>query len=501
MPLKVDSLHDLIFYHANSVVGLEWPVVFVPAVYEGSIPHSRAEDVDEERRLLYVAMTRAQALLYLSCPFRSSNVDKVKLSSFVDLPKVARLLSNKASDLSFSKVQSLAQILSTQCPTEMDIETTIESSGILSRSDDQIPDTDPLNKEDKGDGLCNVDIDYQYERNGGGRFNGIVPQFQSARGASTTEDRIRHKVTTVDKIGFRTASTHFSELQKQGDITCEADKGLKKRRMAHNKMMHSSVTTTINTSKVSVSGAVTETVGISKSIATTKRTKETAATRSTKLPISQETLMGFFTKKPPEVIPPIEPLPMCTGLNRRKTATEVVKSTNASEMTLKEQMEFLPAPVIPKRADGDFVLLSSSPPRRVKKAKVNSDQQEATKMNRVHTAQLQASLDEQQPGDNVSYEPPSSPAFNAFCELIDNNDLPVVGRHEGTIDTECCPLDEGFLPEPKGEIEATSANQRSDKIGITPLLNTHSHPTRGPKRTLGIRRSLNGWQNRSSKYA
>ena len=50
--------------HASK--GLEWPVVFIPAAYAGSIPHSRAEDHDEERRLLYVAMTRAQALLYIS---------------------------------------------------------------------------------------------------------------------------------------------------------------------------------------------------------------------------------------------------------------------------------------------------------------------------------------------------------------------------------------------------------------------------------------------------
>ncbi|KAJ9303322.1 hypothetical protein DTO271D3_1554 [Paecilomyces variotii] len=56
----------------HAAKGLEWPVVFVPAVYEGIIPHSRAEDSDEERRLLYVAMTRAQALLYLSFPRRSS---------------------------------------------------------------------------------------------------------------------------------------------------------------------------------------------------------------------------------------------------------------------------------------------------------------------------------------------------------------------------------------------------------------------------------------------
>jgi len=56
----------------HAAKGLEWPVVFIPAAYEGSIPHSRAEDTDEERRLLYVAMTRAKALLYISCPMKNS---------------------------------------------------------------------------------------------------------------------------------------------------------------------------------------------------------------------------------------------------------------------------------------------------------------------------------------------------------------------------------------------------------------------------------------------
>ena len=68
----------------HAAKGLEWPVVFIPAVYEGSIPHSRAEDIDEERRLLYVAMTRAQALLYLSIP-RSQSRDSTEttLSQFL----------------------------------------------------------------------------------------------------------------------------------------------------------------------------------------------------------------------------------------------------------------------------------------------------------------------------------------------------------------------------------------------------------------------------------
>ncbi|KAJ6122853.1 hypothetical protein N7512_005318 [Penicillium capsulatum] len=65
----------------HAAKGLEWPVVFIPAVYNGSIPHSRAEEIDEERRLLYVAMTRAQALLYLSLPLRQPRLGEGEDSS------------------------------------------------------------------------------------------------------------------------------------------------------------------------------------------------------------------------------------------------------------------------------------------------------------------------------------------------------------------------------------------------------------------------------------
>ncbi|KAL1889152.1 ATP-dependent DNA helicase srs2 [Sporothrix stenoceras] len=50
----------------HAAKGLEWPVVFIPAAYEGSLPHSRSDDTNEERRLLYVAMTRAKCLLNIS---------------------------------------------------------------------------------------------------------------------------------------------------------------------------------------------------------------------------------------------------------------------------------------------------------------------------------------------------------------------------------------------------------------------------------------------------
>ncbi|KAI0477825.1 UvrD-helicase-domain-containing protein [Xylariaceae sp. FL0804] len=72
----------------HAAKGLEWPVVFIPAVYKGMIPHRRSDDLDEERRLLYVAMTRAKALLYLSAPSLAeqgaSGGGGVELSPFVE---------------------------------------------------------------------------------------------------------------------------------------------------------------------------------------------------------------------------------------------------------------------------------------------------------------------------------------------------------------------------------------------------------------------------------
>jgi DNA helicase-2/ATP-dependent DNA helicase PcrA len=48
--------------------GLEWPVVFVIWLAEGRFPSTRAEDPEEERRLFYVAATRACDRLFLVRP-------------------------------------------------------------------------------------------------------------------------------------------------------------------------------------------------------------------------------------------------------------------------------------------------------------------------------------------------------------------------------------------------------------------------------------------------
>lgn len=86
--------------------GLEWPIVFVPGLSEGSLPSSFAlngstlntpnkkkasetEALDEERRCFYVATTRAKTLLHISSIVEQSSEFKWKA-----LTKVSRFISH-----------------------------------------------------------------------------------------------------------------------------------------------------------------------------------------------------------------------------------------------------------------------------------------------------------------------------------------------------------------------------------------------------------------------
>ena len=54
---------NILTYHGAK--GLEFEEVFLPDLNEGKVPYSRTEDMEEERRAFYVAMTRAKKRLHL----------------------------------------------------------------------------------------------------------------------------------------------------------------------------------------------------------------------------------------------------------------------------------------------------------------------------------------------------------------------------------------------------------------------------------------------------
>ena len=64
----------LVLSTIHSAKGLEWRVVFLLSGVEGRLPPSQAymdeEQLEEERRLVYVAVTRSKEYLYLCCPQR-----------------------------------------------------------------------------------------------------------------------------------------------------------------------------------------------------------------------------------------------------------------------------------------------------------------------------------------------------------------------------------------------------------------------------------------------
>jgi superfamily I DNA/RNA helicase len=82
-PVTLSTIH--------SAKGLEWDVVFIIAAMDGSIPSyyslDSEEKVEEERRLMYVAVTRCRRSLYMSMHRYST---RAGLSQICDLSRFLR---------------------------------------------------------------------------------------------------------------------------------------------------------------------------------------------------------------------------------------------------------------------------------------------------------------------------------------------------------------------------------------------------------------------------
>ncbi|KAI4240909.1 MAG: hypothetical protein LQ352_007544 [Teloschistes flavicans] len=196
----------------HAAKGLEWPVVFVPAAYEGSIPHSRAEDTDEERRLLYVAMTRAQALLYISCPVKDSRKEDTVLSQFLDPKNVGQYVVNAGPRLDSGIVSDIARILRRSCPSWGKI---MEECVQIQNCEDNLW---PL------DGSKHAD-DEKSKRELGGLAAASDRQTNTtnARGSTisvgytTTMDATQ--AFKMSSMGFTSATSQFHRLEKERSMT------------------------------------------------------------------------------------------------------------------------------------------------------------------------------------------------------------------------------------------------------------------------------------------
>ena len=100
----------------HSAKGLEFPVVFIVGMEEGLFPHSRslwdAGELEEERRLAYVGITRAKNLLYLSYATRrlyfGEKISNPPSRFIIDIPE--ELLQGTGTDRLLKDFSELDEI-------------------------------------------------------------------------------------------------------------------------------------------------------------------------------------------------------------------------------------------------------------------------------------------------------------------------------------------------------------------------------------------------------
>jgi len=83
----------------HSAKGLEWDAVYVIHAADGNIPSDMATkdsaSIEEERRLFYVALTRAKNWLYVLCPLRYYHSYRPGASDHYGMAQRTRFLPEK----------------------------------------------------------------------------------------------------------------------------------------------------------------------------------------------------------------------------------------------------------------------------------------------------------------------------------------------------------------------------------------------------------------------
>ena len=96
----------------HAAKGTEFPVVFLVGMEEGLFPHSRSlfdsGQLEEERRLAYVGITRAKKLLYFCCAAKrlyfGERISNPPSRFIIDIPE--NLLENIGNQINFQKFET-----------------------------------------------------------------------------------------------------------------------------------------------------------------------------------------------------------------------------------------------------------------------------------------------------------------------------------------------------------------------------------------------------------
>lgn len=80
--LQVNNENKVQLLTIHKSKGLEYPVVFIIGCSDGLLPHNKSKDLNDEKKLFYVGITRAEKELYISS-ILSNNATEMKISPFV----------------------------------------------------------------------------------------------------------------------------------------------------------------------------------------------------------------------------------------------------------------------------------------------------------------------------------------------------------------------------------------------------------------------------------
>ena len=437
----------------HSAKGLEWPVVFVPSAYEGSIPHSRAEDTSEERRLLYVAMTRAQAVLNVSFPVLAHDQSEHLVSQFLP-PSVTNRFSQTAPVFCDGTLEGMVSTMRRKPPSDAAlVDVRLSLAGLESSSDDLWPadgSKRPFLLQKSTDGISEAEHS----------STSVVQDTLGIRLLGTNPSLRRQEPLAAG--GFTTASRHMSTLC----TTMNA---------AHEFSLPPAMSNSGATQSSHISASAGQALGSNKIYSTSWQAhKDMPKTKAAKPGQGKGNLVNFFVRSTSKLavgIATAEPtLPAVAMTHKRPEPIPQELSSHIlsnKPLVVKRPRAVLEETPSPNRKK-PYAFLSSSPGRE----NVDSTEQHQSSIIRSTGISSCSSGRDVTPGLTVTQ--------GADANTLPKTDADLESAHKLNPDRT-----KGLVYKPATTMHKTTMSALPGNLPV--------------RKTLGVRRTMNGWDNRRNK--